>query len=89
MTVWKGYTVSARLTRLVAACAAASAAAVVGLVSPALALLWISMGAYPSYAVCDAERADFANTYHTQSCQYRDLSGTVHDGWYFKYAPEF
>ncbi len=79
----------AMIKRLVITSTVVTTAVVVGLVTPALALLWIWMGPYATYESCNAERIDFANTYITQACQYRDLSGTLNDGWYFKYAPEF
>jgi hypothetical protein len=75
--------------RLVITSTVATVAAVAGIVTPAFALLWIWMGPYSTQATRNTERAEFANTYITQSCQYRDLTGTLNDGWYFKYAPEF
>ncbi|SCF49674.1 hypothetical protein GA0070216_1371 [Micromonospora matsumotoense] len=75
--------------RLALTVAAITAVATLTLGSPAYALLWIWVGPYPAKAACDVERAEFANTYITQQCLYRDLTGTLNDGWYFKYAPEF
>lgn len=67
----------------------ATAVATLAIASPAHALLWISMGPYPTQAACEADRFEFSNTYVVQQCLYRDLTGTQNDGWHFKYAPEF
>jgi hypothetical protein len=77
------------IKRLAAASAVVTTAVVVGLVTPAFALLWIWIGPHATFEACDAERIEFSNTYITQACQYRDLTGTLNDGWYFRYRAEF